>query len=91
MATALFAKGNVYITPGALAVCASFPMPPTILLVRHLSGDWREMSPEDQKANADAIEEGSRVFSAYQAGEDRFFVITEADRSATTILLAEEY
>ena len=91
MATSLFPLGRTYITPGALEVCQSFPMPPDLLFVRHASGDWREMDQEDQRANREAIEEGSRVFSAYQVGQHRFFVITEADRSTTTILLAEEY
>lgn len=91
MAKALFPLGSLYITPGALAACASFPMPPVVLLTRHAAGDWSEMSEEDQQANRRALEGGSRVFSGYRVGEDRFFVITEADRSSTTILLAEEY
>lgn len=91
MATALFPWGDVYITPGALKACASFPMQPEVLLVRHVSGDWREMPPEDRVANATAIGDGSRILSAYQVGDERFFVITEADRSKTTILLAYEY
>jgi len=91
MAKALFPLGRTYITPGALAVCQSFPMPPDLLFVRHVSGDWSEMSVEDREANQGAITDGSRIFSAYQVGGERFFVITEADRSSTTILLAEEY
>ena len=90
-ALALFPLGKVVITPGALIACASYPMPPEVLLVRHASGDWQEMSPDDRQANKDAIAEGDRILSAYQIGTDRFYVITEADRSATTILLAEEY
>ena len=91
MATALFSLGSTYITPGALEVCRMFSMPPDLLFVRHASGDWQEMSVDDQEANRQAIGEGSRVFSAYQIENHRFFVITEADRRATTILLAEEY
>lgn len=90
MATALFRLGELYITPGALKACASFPMPPDVLLVRHVSGDWREMSPEDRKENEDAIARGLRILSAYQVGDHRFYVITEANRSKTTILLAYE-
>ena len=91
MARALFSVGRTLITPGALEACMAFPMPPELLFVRHVSGDWQDMDRDDQAANRRAIDEGSRVFSAYQVGEYRFFVITEADRSATTILLAEEY
>lgn len=91
MTKALFRLGKFYITPGALAACDAFPMPPPLLITRHATGDWSEMSEEDQQANRQAIEDGSRILSAYQVGARRFFVITEADRSSTTILLAEEY
>jgi hypothetical protein len=59
---------------------------------RHLQCDWSEMTPEDAEANRLAVEtrEG-RIFSAYQYGDKRVWVITEADRSATTVLLSEEY
>lgn len=50
------------------------------------------MTPEDWQANADALRDGDRLFSAYQlAPELRLWVITEADRSATTVLLPEDY
>jgi hypothetical protein len=49
------------------------------------------MDAEDRASNARAIEDASRIFSAYQYGVHRFFVITEADRSVTTVLLASEY
>jgi hypothetical protein len=91
MATRLFSVGQLFSTPGALKACASFPMPPDVLLVRHVSGDWSDMSKDDQEANRRSIDDGSRIFSAYQYGEHQFFVITEADRSSTTILLAHEY
>lgn len=91
MTKALFPLGKLYITPGALAACKIAATPPPAVLTRHATGDWSEMSEEDQHANQRAIEEGSRILSAYQVGGRRFFVITEADRSSTTILLAEEY
>ena len=50
-----------------------------------------EMSLDDRFANTCAIHDGSRIFSAYQLGDDRFFVVTEANRATTTILLAHEY
>jgi hypothetical protein len=87
----LFRMGSVYSTPGALAVCASFPMTPDVLLIRHVTGDWSDMSKADQEANRQAIEDGSRIFSAYQYGEHRFYVITEVGRGSTTILLSGEY
>jgi len=60
------------------------------LLARHITGDWAEMCKEDQRANRRAVEEGSRVFSAYRlATGAKVWVITEADRSATTLLLPE--
>lgn len=91
MAQALFPLGRTCITPGALEACLSFPMPPDLLFVLHVTGNWQTMDHEDQVANRKAIDDGSRVFSAYVFGSSRFFVITEADRSSTTILLAEEY
>jgi hypothetical protein len=91
MAKQLFPIGALYITPGALHACQSFPMPPDLLLIRHVTGDWSEMSREDQTLNRQAIEDGSRIFSAYQYAEYRFYVITEVGRGSTTILLAEEY
>lgn len=91
MATALFAIGAVYITPGALRACASFPMPPDLLIVRHMTGDWAELDTHDRQANRQAITSGDRILSAYQVGSERFYVITEADRETTTVLLASEY
>lgn len=91
MTKALFRLGKFYITPGALAACEDFATTPPTLITRHALGDWSEMSEDDQQANRRAIDDGSRIFSAYQVRNRRFFVITEADRSSTTILLAEEY
>jgi hypothetical protein len=91
MAKQLFRAGALYITPGALHACQSFPMPLDLLLIRHVTGDWSEMSREDQTLNRQAIEDGSRIFSAYQYGEHRFYVITEVGRGSTTILLSGEY
>lgn len=91
MPRALFPIGAVFITPGALSACASFPMPPDVLIVRHVSGDWSELDESDREANREAVQSGERILSAYQVGNDRFYVITEADRSTTTILLAHEY
>jgi hypothetical protein len=60
-------------------------------LRRHASGDWGDLCPEDTLSNNTALYQGGRLFSAYGQGEERFWVITEADRSITTVLLPEDY
>ena len=60
-------------------------------LRRHASGDWGDLCPEDTLANDTALQQGGRLFSAYGQGQYRFWVITEADRSVTTVLLPEDY
>jgi hypothetical protein len=60
-------------------------------LARHASGDWGDLCPEDALANNDSLYQGGRLFSAYGQGETRFWIITEADRSVTTVLLPEDY
>ena len=64
---------------------------PLHLLMRHVNGDWGDLDDEDKQANERALEDGTRLMSAYSIGEARFWVITEWDRSVTTILLPEEY
>src|SRR5271168_2911787 len=59
-------------------------------LRRHSGGDWGDLLPEDAIANDLALERGGRLFSAYGLGRDRFWVVTEADRSSTTLLMAED-
>lgn len=60
-------------------------------LKRHASGDWGNVCPEDSLANDTALQHGGRLFSAYGHGIDRFWIITEADRTVTTVLLPEDY
>ena len=60
-------------------------------LRRHASRDWGDLCPEDTLANDTALRQGGRLFSAYGHGQHRFWVITEADRSVTTVLLPEDY
>ena len=63
-----------------------------IALGRHLSGDWGDLDEEDKQTNEDALTNGSRLFSVYHSSEGtKFYIITEADRSATTALLPEDY
>jgi hypothetical protein len=60
-------------------------------LRRHASGDWGDLCPEDRLANDDALEHGGRLLSAYGEGQHRFWIITEADHSVTTVLLPDDY
>jgi hypothetical protein len=88
----LFPLGQVVATPGALAALQqageSFPQ----FLARHVRGDWGDLDAEDARANDLALEEGSRIFSAYHTSKGaKLWLITEADRSVTTLLLPEEY
>lgn len=60
-------------------------------LRRHTSGDWGDLCPEDTLANDEALHQGGRLLSAYGQGTHRFWVISESDRSATIVLLPEDY
>jgi hypothetical protein len=87
---ARFALGRTVATPGALAALTGEDI--ARALSRHQSGDWGELDPFDREENEAALSEGFRLLSAYNsAGGTRFWVITQADRSATTVLLPEEY
>ena len=87
----LFPLGALVATPGALARLAEVGATALQLIARHGRGDWGELSPEDRQANAAALKNGWRILSAYRIQAVRFWVITEADRSVTTVLLPEEY
>jgi hypothetical protein len=87
-----FELGLAMITPGALELLGSLEVSPTELLERHASGDWGEIPSEDARENELALERGFRVMSSYPlSGGFRVWVITERDRSLTTILLPAEY
>ena len=89
---ALFPLGQVVATPGALAVLQKAEQEPREFLDRHVNGDWGDVSEDDKRENEDSIQHGFRMFSAYTTSAgDRIWIITEADRSATTILLPDEY
>lgn len=60
-------------------------------LTRHACGDWGDLCAEDMLANDEALRVGGRLLSAYGRGQHRFWIITEADRSVTTVLLPEDY
>ena len=86
-----FNLGQILATPQALKHLASNGVVPLNLISRHICGDWGDIHPEDRKLNDQAVSNGSRVLSAYKIGNDRVYVITEWDRSSTTVLLASEY
>jgi hypothetical protein len=88
--------GTVRFPLGQVAVTANASLRLAIeevltALRRHASGDWGNLCPEDTLANESAVQEGGRLFSAYAEGKHRFWIITEADRSLTTVLLPEDY
>jgi hypothetical protein len=86
----LFELGQIVITDNALQALSSAAVMESI--DRHAAGDWGELPPEDSRANERALEGGGRLFSAYDLAEGtRVWIITEADRSVTTILLPEDY
>ena len=82
--------GRVVATPGALELLKEGKRHPFDLLARHATGDWGELCAFDRRQNEIALREGYRVFSAYDTLAGRVWIITEADRSVTTILLPEE-
>jgi len=90
---ALFPLGRLVATPGAIEAMAPYENIALRLVGRHVTGDWGDLGDEDKAANDRAVLDGSRVFSAYLLpdGETKIWVITEADRSATTLLLPSEY
>jgi hypothetical protein len=88
----LFPLGQVVATPGALEALQEAGKNPVEYVRRHAQGDWGDVPPEDQQANQQALLDGSRLFSAYQVTASlKIWVITEWDRSATTVLLPSEY
>jgi len=90
--TAKFPLGQTVATPGALDALPQAGQSPAFFLDRHVQGDWGEVDAEDKRANDLALVQGERLLSAYRTLKgDRLWVITEADRSSTCILLPEEY
>lgn len=79
-------------TPSALSTLVGHRVSPWALLNRHVQGDWGDLDKHDRRENERALIEGTRLLSAYSlASGVRIWIITEADRSATTLLLPEEY
>jgi hypothetical protein len=88
----LFSLGQLVATPGALQAFQEASQGPTGFLARHQSGDWGDVCAEDKKENVLSVQHGFRILSSYRTTLGvKLWVITEADRSLTTILLPEEY
>ena len=88
----LFPLGQTYATPGAIEALSEAGQDAAEFLKRHQHGDWSEMSDEDRRENQFSVDKRLRIFSAYHTSKgEKLWVITEADRSATTILLPSEY
>ena len=86
-----FPLGHVVATPGALETVRENDVDVLGLVRRHASGDWGAVSEHDAQVNDHALAHGDRVLSAYETTGGRLWIITEADRSATTVLLPSEY
>lgn len=88
----LFPFGQVVATPGALQALERAEQTPAEFLNRHLRGDWGELGEEDKAENAFSVRNGFRILSAYTTSAgDKIWIITEHDRSVTTLLLPSEY
>jgi hypothetical protein len=88
----LFGLGVPAATMAALAACEAGLTTPPALLARHWTGDWGDISPADHGLNEDALRDGSRILSVYHLqGGARVWILTEADRHATTLLTPDEY
>ncbi len=88
----LFPLGQLVATPGALAALEKSGQGPQDFLSRHVHGDWGELCDEDRNENQLSLEQGLRLLSSYRTlANVKLYVITEANRAVTTILLPEEY
>jgi hypothetical protein len=87
---ALFRLGHIVATPNALAQLTQEDI--TTAIQRHQAGDWGELDAHDRRVNERGLLEGDRLVSVYQSPSGvRYYVITEHDRSVTTVLLPEDY
>jgi len=92
MTKPLFDLGQIVATPGALDAMAKTGDDPAVFLGRHVTGDWGDLDAADKAENDYSLPRHLRLFSAYKLSDGlKVWVITEADRSATTLLLPEEY
>ena len=89
---AKFPLGKVVTTPQALAAIINSGQLPMDFVSRHAKGDWGDLCQDDKEANNQAIENGERILSAYRTLNGiKLWIISEADRTSTCILVPEEY
>jgi hypothetical protein len=86
-----FPLGNLYATSAVAQWASQEVLSLSRFIERHHNGDWGDLDEEDKQANEDALKYGGRIFSSYLTNQRKLYVITECDRSLTTILFAEEY
>ena len=85
-----FSLGRLLITPAARDVLTQDDL--LTALNRHMRGDWGNVNADDRKENDLSVEKGFRILSAYETSErEKFWIITEADRSSTCVLLPSDY
>ena len=90
MSHPMFPLGEIVATAHAMATLAHTDMQPA--LQRHVNGDWGEVEEDDREANERSLLHGDRLLSVYRSSKGvKFWIITEVDRSATTVLLPEDY
>lgn len=88
----LFDAGRIVATPEAWRTLKGVGMTPDALLARHLRGDWGDLDEHDKQENERALQQGKRLLSGYDLLRGiRVYIITEADRSLTTLLMSDEY
>ncbi len=88
-----FELGALVATPAVLELLDELEVSPSSLLERHMSGDWGSIPKADARENERSIRHGYRILSSYPVGDEgrKVWIITEADRSSTCVLLPEEY
>ena len=92
MIDARFPLGRIVAAPGALKAFQEAGQEPTTFLARHITGDWGDLDEHDRQENESSVAQGLRILSAYSLSTgERIWIITEADRSVTTLLLPSEY
>jgi hypothetical protein len=88
----IFPLGQVVITANAYNFCKEHKISFTKRLRRHAKGDWGDLDNDDRLMNVVALQQGRRIFSSYEMpGGEKLWLITESDRSVTTILMATDY
>jgi hypothetical protein len=88
----LFPLGRIISTPGVLEAFQKSGEEPATYIDRHVCGDWGELDPHDKALNDRGVDGGDRIFSSYRLKDrTKVWIITEHDRSVTTVLLPDEY